>query len=39
MPEIEVSERLYSQLRPTDGSEDVETRLWRLVYESRRRTE
>jgi len=36
MPAIEVSERLYGQLQQTDGPEDVEDALWRLVYESRR---
>ena len=36
MPGIEVSEQLYSQLQPTDGAENIEEELWRLVYESRR---
>lgn len=36
MPAIEVSEQLYSQLQPTDDSEDIERQLWRLLYESRR---
>ena len=38
MPAIEVSEQLYRQLQ-ADGTDDVETQLWRLVYESRRWTE
>ncbi len=36
MPGIEVSERLYQQLQTTDGLDDVEDELWRLVYETRR---
>ena len=36
MPAIEVSEQLYRQLQTTAESEDVETQLWRLVYESQR---
>ena len=39
MPAIEVSEQLYRQLQTTAESEDVETQLWRLVYESQRRAE
>lgn len=39
MPAIEVSERLYRQLQSTGGADDVETQLWRLVYDSRRQSE
>jgi len=39
MPVIEVSDQLYGQLQQTDGPEDAEEAIWRLVYESRQCTE
>jgi len=38
MPVIEVSEQLYSQLQGADSTDDIETELWQLLYETRRET-
>jgi hypothetical protein len=35
MPAVEVPEQLYRRLQAAAESEDIETQLWRLVYESK----
>jgi len=39
MPEVEVSEQLYRQLRTAGGREDIDETLWRLVDDARQRGE